>query len=234
MVANSEFKQQLLLREYGRNIKRLVDYVLTIEDREHRSNSAQLLVNLMAQLNPTTVRDMNDAQQKLWNHLYVLAEGKLDVDAPYPLTQMEYLNEKPQKVRYNQKQSRFKHYGQNVEKLIQKASEVEDPEEREAAAISVGKLMKTLYRSYNKDNVTDAIILDNMRELSKGKLTIDLEKVTEKNLFDVNMRAPQHNNNQASQKNYNTANAANQSAYFPNKGNNNNKKNDNKQQRKKQ
>ena len=232
MVANSEFKQQLLLREYGRNIKRLVDYVLTIEDREHRTNSAQLLVNLMAQLNPTTVRDMNDAQQKLWNHLFVLSNGKLDVDAPFPLSQMEYLNEKPQKVAYNQRQSKFKHYGQNVEKLIKKAAEVEDPEEREAAAISVGKLMKTLYRSYNKDNVTDAIILDNMRELSKGKLTIDLEKVMEKNLFDVNMRSQQQNANQASQKNYNTANAANQSAYFPNKGQN--KKNDNKQQRKKQ
>ena len=164
----------------------------------------------------------------------MLSEGKLDVDAPFPLSQMEYLNEKPQKVAYNQRQSKFKHYGQNVEKLIKKASDIEDQEEREAAAISVGKLMKTLYRSYNKDNVTDAIILENMRELSNGKLSLDLEKVMEKNLFDVNNRPQQQNNNhQQNQKNFNTANAANQSAYFPNKGNNNNnKKNDNKQRKK--
>ena len=155
MVASSQFKQQLLLREYGRNIKRLVDYVLTIEDRQHRTESAQLLVNLMAQLNPAA-REINDVQQKLWNHLYVLSQGKLDVDAPYPLSQMEYLNDKPHRVAYNQRQSKFKHYGQNVEKLIKKATEIEDPEEREAAIISIGKLMKTLYRSYNKDNVTDS------------------------------------------------------------------------------
>ena len=198
--------------------------MLTIEDRQHRTESAQLLVNLMAQLNPAA-REINDVQQKLWNHLYVLSQGKLDVDAPYPLSQMEYLNDKPHRVAYNQRQSKFKHYGQNVEKLIKKATEIEDPEEREAAIISIGKLMKTLYRSYNKDNVTDNIIMDNMRELSNGKLEIDMEKVTSRNLFDVNQR-PQQQPKAEAQKNYNTANAANQSAYFPTKqkkGGDNNK-----------
>ena len=183
MVASSEFKQQLLLREYGRNIKRLVDHVMSIEDRTQRSNSAQLLVNLMAQLNPA-VREVQDAQQKLWNHLYVMSEGKLDVDAPYELSLMEYLNEKPQKVLYNQRQSKVKHYGQNVEKLIEKAIEVEDPEEKQAAIVSIGKLMKTLYKAYNKDTVTDQVIMDNMRQLSQGKLSLPPEMLEKGTLFD--------------------------------------------------
>ncbi|MBF8965207.1 DUF4290 domain-containing protein [Pontibacter sp. FD36] len=183
MEASTTFKQDLLLREYGRNVQDLVNHILSVEDRSERTRLSHLLVNLMAKLNPQ-LRDTQDFQQKLWNHLYVMSGSKLDVDAPYPLSAMEYLNDKPQPMEYPLSTPRYKHYGQNVELLIQRATEIEDDQEREAATISIGKLMKTLYRSYNKDSITDDVILNDIQQISKGKLNLDLAMIESNNLFE--------------------------------------------------
>jgi hypothetical protein len=183
MEASTTFKQELLLREYGRNVQDLVNHILSLEDRSERTRLSHLLVNLMAKLNPQ-LRDTQDYQQKLWNHLYVMSGSKLDVDAPYPLSAMEYLNDKPQRMQYPLHTPRYKHYGQNVELLIQRATELEDDKEREAATISIGKLMKTLYRSYNKDSITDDVILNDIQQISKGKLNMDLAYIESNNLFE--------------------------------------------------
>ncbi|ALJ00248.1 DUF4290 domain-containing protein [Rufibacter tibetensis] len=201
MVASSTFKQELLLREYGRNVQNIVQYILTVEDRTKRTQLAQLLVNLMGRLNPN-VKDIQDAQQTLWNHLYVMSDGKLDVDAPFALSAMEYLNDKPQRVDYPTQNPKFKHYGTNLERLIDKAKQINDPQEREAAIISIGKLMKVLYRTYNKDSVTDEVILENLREISKGDLDLDAALLEKGNLFESTIKTPQGpgNNYQSNQK----------------------------------
>ncbi len=190
MEASTSFKQDLLLREYGRNVQDLVNHILKIEDRGERTRLAQLLINLMAKLNPQ-LRDTQDYQQKLWNHLYVMSGSQLDVDAPYPLSAMEYLNDKPQPLSYPLSTPKYKHYGQNVELLIKRATELEDEKEREAAIVSIGKLMKTLYRSYNKDSITDDVILSDIKQLSNGKLSMDLAYIESNNLFESNVRGQQ-------------------------------------------
>ncbi|GAB3203254.1 hypothetical protein ABID22_000947 [Pontibacter aydingkolensis] len=186
MEASTSFKQDLLLREYGRNVQDLVNYISKVEDRSERTRLSQLLINLMAKLNPQ-LRDTQDYQQKLWNHLFVMSGSTLDVDSPYPLSAMEYLNDKPQRMEYATETPRFKHYGTNVELLIEKATELEDEKEREAAIVSIGKLMKTLYRSYNKDSITDDIIMNDIRQLSKGKLNLDQSLIENNNLFESNI-----------------------------------------------
>ena len=183
MEASTTFKQELLLREYGRNVQDLVNYITKVQDRAERTRLSQLLINLMSKLNPQ-LRDTQDYQQKLWNHLYVMSGSTLDVDAPYQLSAMEYLNDKPQPMDYPLDTPNFKHYGKNVELLIQRATELEDTKEREAAIISIGKLMKTLYKSYNKDSITDDVILGDIRQISRGKLNMDLGYIESNNLFE--------------------------------------------------
>lgn len=201
MEASTTFKQDLLLREYGRNVQDLVNHILSIDDKAERTRLSYLLINLMAKLNPQ-LRDTQDFQQKLWNHLYVMSGSKLDVDAPYPLSAMEYLNDKPQRMQYPLTTPRYKHYGQNVELLIQRAIELEDEKEREAATISIGKLMKTLYRSYNKDSITDDVILGDIQQISKGKLNLDPSMVESNSLFEsVSAKSQQDGGNRPQQQN---------------------------------
>jgi len=143
-----------------------------------------MLVGLMARLNPS-IGSVQDAQQKLWNHLFVMSDGQLDVDAPFELSAMEYLNDKPQRVEIPTKVPKFKHYGKNVEALIQKVSDIENEDERRAGIIALGKLMKALYKAYNKDTVSDEVILSEMKILSQGKLSIELQGGETSTLFDV-------------------------------------------------
>ncbi|HEY5823963.1 MAG TPA: DUF4290 domain-containing protein, partial [Cyclobacteriaceae bacterium] len=108
----------------------------------------------------------------------------LDVDTPFGVPQRELLFKKPRKMEYPQNEVRFKHYGKNIERLVKEAVKKEDPQEREEAIIYLGKLMKTFYGNWNKEILDDSIILRDIKTMSGGLLTLDLDKVREDNLFE--------------------------------------------------
>ncbi|MFN6944901.1 MAG: DUF4290 domain-containing protein [Cytophagaceae bacterium] len=187
METTAEQNQDIILKEYGRNIQNIVKFILAIEDREKRSKYARTLIELMKQINPV-MRDAQDSYQKLWDHLYIMSEFKLDVESPFPMPEVAVLGKKPMKVDYNTHQLYYKHYGKNIELLIGKAIEMENPEDKEAAIVYIARLMKRFYASWNKDNIEDELILEHLRKMSKNQLSIDLEKVKSGNLFDINIR----------------------------------------------
>jgi hypothetical protein len=178
-------KHSVTLKEYGKNIQRLAVHISEMEDREKRTQSAFALVELVKQLNPQ-MKAEND--QKIWDDIHIMSGFALDVDGPYPKPEEDLLFRKPQRVGYPKGEVKFKHYGRNIEKLIEKAVELEDDEEQEAAIIYIGQLMRSFHSTWNRDNFDDAIILDDIKTLSKGKLHIDLEKVREMGLFETNTR----------------------------------------------
>lgn len=206
---NEQFidKPLLILKEYGRNIQKLVNYVNTIDDKEKRTQYAHTLIDLMKQINPA-MKEGPEYAQKLWDDLYIISSFKLDVDSPYPMPEKGILGRKPKRLAYHNHNIRYKHYGRNIELLVEKAIATENDEEKEAAIIYVGKLMKSFYASWNKDVVDDSIIVENLKTLSKGKLEISVEKVKENNLFDSSnkerSKRPQNspsNNNQNKRRN---------------------------------
>jgi hypothetical protein len=174
----------LVLKEYGRNVQKLVKFVTNIEDKEARTSASHTLISLMKQVTPT-LRETPENEHKLWDDLFVMSDFKLDIDSPYPKPEPEILSRKPKKLKYNQHRIKYKHYGQNILLMLEKASDLEDEEEKKAAIAHIGKLMKSFYNTWNKENVDDIVILDNMRELSKGKLDMNIEEVRSKNLFDT-------------------------------------------------
>jgi hypothetical protein len=185
MDNNEQNKPNVILKEYGKNIQRLVRHVAAMEDREHRTQSAFTLVELIKQLNPNLKLE---SDQKLWDDLHIMSEFTLDIDGPYPQPEKELLGKRPQIIGYPAGEIKFKHYGRNIEKLIENAVKIENDEEQEAAIIFIGQLMRSFHSTWNRENFDDAIILDDIKTLSKGKLHIDLEKVKEMGLFETNTR----------------------------------------------
>ena len=185
MEQSKSKKHRLILKEYGKNIQSLVTYITGIEDREKRTQSAYTAIDIIRQLNPQW-RQEND--QKLWDDLFIMSDFKLDIDSPYPMPEKELLGKKPMPIGYPKSEVRFKHYGRNIEKLIALAIDIEDDDEQEAAIIYIGQLMRSFHSTWNRENFDDAIILDDIKTLSKGKLHIDLEKVKENGLFESNTR----------------------------------------------
>lgn len=178
-------RPDVILREYGRNIQKLVQYVMSTKDRQKRTELAHTLIELMKQVN-TKLKEGSEYNQKLWDDLYIMSNFTLDVDSPFPMPEKESLGKKPQRVAYNQNRIRYKHYGKNIELLIDKASQLETEEEREASIGAIGKLMKSFYSSWNREVVDDEVILGNMKELSKGKIVSNVQEVKEKNLLGSN------------------------------------------------
>ncbi|MEQ8924381.1 MAG: DUF4290 domain-containing protein [Fulvivirga sp.] len=175
--------EPIVLKEYGRNVQMLVEYLKTVKDKEKRTEQAHALVDLMRQIAPS-VKETTETNQKLWDDLYIMAGLEIELDGPYPKPEEEMINKKPQRMGYSTNHIRYKHYGKNIELLIKEAIKKEDPQEKEEAIIYIGKLMKSFYGSWNKEVIDDAVILENIQTISGGKLDIDLSKVREDNLFE--------------------------------------------------
>jgi hypothetical protein len=176
-------RPHIILKEYGRNVQKLVEYIRTVPDKNKRTELAATLIELIKQLTPS-LKDQPENPQRLWDDLYIIADFNLDVNNPYPVPEREILFKKPMKVEYPQSKVRFKHYGKNIEKLIREAMKKEDPQEKEEAIIYLGKLMKTFYGNWNKETLDDSVILNDIRLMSDGKLTLNIDKVREDNLFE--------------------------------------------------
>ena len=157
-------KKKLLLPEYGRNIQKMVDYLLTIEDREERTRAAKTVIDVMGNLYPH-LRDVPDFRHKLWDHLAIMSEFKLDIDTPYPLPSLSKLQEKPERLPYSSNHIKYKHYGKLVEKLIDKIKELEDPEQKRALIVLTANHMKKSFLTWNKDSVEDEQIYNDTNTL---------------------------------------------------------------------
>ena len=176
-------RPELILKEYGRNIQKLVNYIRETDDEEKRKEYSYTLVELMKLINPA-LKDGNEFSQKLWDDLFIISDFKLEVDSPYPKPSPEVLTRKPDKLDYNTHKLKYKHYGRNIELLIQQATEIEDEKERQDAVIYLGRLMRSFYGVWNKEVVDESVIVNHISELSEGKLSIDLQTVKDQNLFE--------------------------------------------------
>ncbi len=164
-------RNRLIIPEYGRNIQKLIEYAISLDDREERNNIARAIVNVMGQLNPH-LRDITDFKHKLWDHLFIISDFKLDVDSPYEKPSALTYKVKPQRVTYPTSDIRFKHYGRIIEQMILEIKDIDDSPAKEQMTVNIANFMKMLYVNWNKDSVSDEVIFEHLRILSKGKLTV--------------------------------------------------------------
>lgn len=165
-------RDHLIIREYGRHIQKMVDYILTIEDREKRTRNAHTVVELMGFLNPS-LKAVEDYKHKLWDHLYYISDFKLDVDSPYPMPDRDSYIEKPAPVPYPKQHPKYNHLGKNLESLIDKAMNEEDEEKKQGLANAIAYYMKLTYSTWHKELVHDDSIQSELNAITNGELEFD-------------------------------------------------------------
>jgi len=212
-------RNKLILSEYGRNVQNMVKYIVALPTKEERNRYAQVVIDLMGFLNPH-LRDVADFKHKLWDHLHIISDFQIDVDAPYPKPAPDAIHLKPEPLKYPHQRIRYKHYGKTIELMIEKAKSIEEPDRRQHMVQAIANFMKMAYVQWNKDSVADETILADLRAMSAGQLKLE-ENV---NLARVEYRANTHNNQNTSRGRTNNQN---------NKGrsNNNNPRNNNQNNR---
>ncbi|MDQ3112460.1 MAG: DUF4290 domain-containing protein [Bacteroidota bacterium] len=162
----------MTIAEYGRSVHRMIEYCLTLTDRDEQSRCARSIVRVMVILNPQ-MKEYADYEHKLWDHLHIISNFQLDVDGPYPKPEPELIKSKPEIVPYPQSNIRFKHYGKILEDLLKKALAEEDPKAREIFTEQLAQLMKRHYLNWNRDSVNDQLIVEQLENLSEGKLKLN-------------------------------------------------------------
>lgn len=170
MKYNTE-RSHLIIPEYGRNVQKMVDHCTALPDKEERNRVAKAIVEYIGNLNPA-IRDHADFRHKLWDHLFIMSDFKLDVDSPYPIPVRETFQEKPMLLTYPVKSNKFRHYGNIVRDLMKKAISMEESDpERNILILQIANYMKRSYLQWNKDTVEDEIIYRELEDLSNGKLS---------------------------------------------------------------
>ncbi len=171
-------QKKMALPEYGRSIQNMVDYAITIEDREERQWCANTIIDIMGNMFPH-YRDVPEFKHKLWDHLAIMSDYKLDIDYPFEIVKKDDLNVKPNQIPYSNHKMRYRHYGQMLEKLIGVASNMEEGNEKDNLVALICNHMRKDYMAWNKDSMDDQKVADDLRELSQGKLelTDDLKEL---------------------------------------------------------
>jgi hypothetical protein len=185
MIARDYNTQQkkMKLPEYGRSIHKMVDHIMLIENREERILAVKAVIDVMGMMYPY-LRDIAEFKHKLWDHIAIMSDFKLDIDYPYDPPKPETFIEKPKLIPYTQSDIKYRHYGKIMENYINATAQLEvDNPAKVVNTEMLANQMKKSYLTWNKDAVEDSKILKDMVELSRGKLIPNpdtrLQEVTE-------------------------------------------------------
>ncbi len=162
-------RNHLMMKEYGRHIQKMVEYLLSIQDREERQRNAYAVIELMGFLNPH-LKNVEDFRHKLWDHLFLISDFALDVDINYPIPTKETLKAKPEVLAYPKRYPKFNHLGKNIEVVIDKALKEENPEKKQGFANAIAYYMKLTYSNWHKELVHDDNIQTELSAITQGEL----------------------------------------------------------------
>ncbi|MBG9375136.1 DUF4290 domain-containing protein [Panacibacter sp. DH6] len=162
-------RSHMVMREYGRHIQNMVDYVLTIEDPKKRQQQAQVVIELMGFLNPH-LKNVEDFRHKLWDHLFFMSDFKLKVDSPYPIPEKATYKAKPAPLPYPKRYPKYSHLGKNLELVIDKALKEDNAEKKAGFAHAIAYYMKLSYSNWHKELVHDDNIRSELNAITGGEL----------------------------------------------------------------
>jgi hypothetical protein len=168
-------RRKLYLPEYGRHIQEMVDPLLEIEGRGERTRQAKAVIAVMGNLNPL-LRDTAEVNHKLWDHLFIMSDFRLDVDSPYSRPSREDLAVKPEKLEYPQSNISHKHYGKNITSVLRKLKS-ESPEHIDMAMGDVVRYLRNKSLEYNQEHPTKEMIINDIKILSEGCINLDEERL---------------------------------------------------------
>ena len=163
--------ERLEMPEYGRLVLQMVEQIKAIPDRARRTRQAQAIVKVMEALNPQVHQQENFAQ-KLWDHLFIIAGYDLDVDSPYPKPVPEVVNSRPDPIPLNTKPIRARHYGRNIESILDLIATEPDGDMKTGMIRALAIYMRQQYLIWNKDTVSDETIFQDIERLSEGRVKV--------------------------------------------------------------
>ena len=183
-------RKRLILPEYGRDVQKMIDYAIGLEDKQERQTCAETIIEIMARVCPPE-GDNAEQQQTLWDHLAIMSEFKLDIDYPVDVSKATKIVSKPEPMHYPMTQIPVRHYGHLLMEVLEKLKTMEPGDEREQLVRQVANLMKMNLASWSHGSCDDEKVASDLARYTDGNIQLDLDnfkfdKIQAKDLNDNN------------------------------------------------
>ena len=164
----------LLMPEYGREIQKMVEHAVTVSNKQERQQCAEAIIKLMIAKATQPVNDEN-SRQAVWDHLYIISKGQLDIDWPYDVSNAEKIAGKPQPIPLipASQRVRVRHYGHLVENLFEKLKTMPEGEELDELIRITANQMKRDLLIWGQGSAEDERIFADMATYTDGRIQID-------------------------------------------------------------
>lgn len=167
---------EMMYREYGRSIEKLIDKVCKMPDGESKDEAAKAVVYSMSIVSGVSVKD-DLSYHKLWDHLMIMSSFRLEKSWPYSDEELNKLkdrssseDEKPtEHLPYRDKKIRIRQYGANLDNMMCKLKDMPDGEEYRELVKLIAEQTKRSYLAWNGDLSDDNIIIDHVARLSEDE-----------------------------------------------------------------
>lgn len=167
-------REKLIMPEYGREVQSMIDYAVTLEDRDERQRCANAIVAIMERMFPQAAGTA-DFEHKLWDHLAIMSGFRLDIDYPCDISQAGKIAEKPAPVEYPMKKIPVKHYGYMMFELFDKLKTMEDGPERDELVRITANQMKRNLRQWSNGSADDEKVASDLAAYTGGRVQLDLD-----------------------------------------------------------
>ena len=168
-------RERLVMTEYGREIQRMIDVAIALPTKEERMRCAHTIIHQMEMKNPQ-VREGEDYQQTLWDHLYLMSRKQLDIDWPYDMSEAENILTKPAPMKHPSLngQSHMRHYGQLLMEVFERLKTMPESDERDELVRLTANQMKRDLMTWSHGSVDDEKVADDLARFTDGKIQLDL------------------------------------------------------------
>ena len=167
-------RERLVLPEYGREIQNMVDYAVSLPDKAERQRCAEAIISIMDRMFPQN-RGNEDYEQKLWDHLALMSDFKLDIDYPFDVSQAKQITHKPEPLAYPMSPVPVRHYGKMVFELFSKLKDMSDgPEKDELIRITANQMKRNLMQ-WSHGSPDNEKVASDLARYTDGQVQIDLD-----------------------------------------------------------
>ena len=170
-------REQLIVPEYGREVQKMVDYAVSLPDREERQRCAESIIVIMDRMFPQN-RENPDYKQKLWDHLAIMSNFQLDIDWPYDISGAAKIATKPEPLDYPMTQIPVRHYGKMLFEVFEKLKTMPAGDERDELVRQTANQMKRNLYQWSHGSADDEKIASDLARYTDGRIQLDLDTFT--------------------------------------------------------
>ena len=165
-------REKLILPEYGREVQQMVDHCVSLPDRAERQRCAQSIVAIMERMMPPAY-DAESHRHKLWDHLAIMSDFKLDIDYPYDVSQAQHITERPKPMPYPMKRIPVRHYGSMMFEIFEMLKTMPAGHEREELTRLAANQMKRDLMQWGHGSVDSETVASDLAQFTDGRVQID-------------------------------------------------------------